>query len=759
MFVDNVLPVVMVVTKIMLAVLVVIFFISGLDELFMDLFHAFRSWYRRIFVLPKYRPLTEEQLLANPEQTVAVMIPAWDESAVIGRMLDNLARTIRYSDYHVFVGTYPNDPATAQEAERIAARFQNVHVVVGPHDGPTNKADCLNAIYQGIADYEKKENLSFQIFVMSDSEDVPHPLSLKLFNYLIPRKDMVQLPVLPMPVRWKNFTEGHYIDEFAENHSKTMLVRERLSHTIPSAGTGTAFSRHALQTVSESKQGRLFDTGSLTEDYDFALKLGHFNLKQIFVKQGIWRTVTRKRWFSDKAKVTRQEEIIAVRSFFPNKLGDAIRQKTRWVVGISLQGWARLGWKGNGWTKYMLARDRKGLVTNVAHVLGYFVVVLILGLWLARWLIDDFYRYPALVEPGSLTWYLLIVNLGFLLLRFGHRAFFVHRIYGRKQAFLSAPRLVWGNFINFLATIRAIGLYLRHLWNHKALAWDKTDHVFPTAQELQAYRARLGDLLIEKSFLTVEQLNLALAEQKKTKKLLGSILIEQGVVQPEQLLEALGLQLSVSTREIDPFATPLDVLGLVPQLLAARYSIYPLEEDANGSLVLASERILSREEKAQLESSLGRAIRLCLTTQGDVALAIRLGYGRQSKSTPVSMQAPHLGQILLRKNLVSKAELARAYRQQKDSYLRLGDSCVAEGLLNAQQVGQAVQHYTASRNGYRTFGQFLLSKGLLSANDLKKALDAQKKRFRSLGRTLVEMGALSEDALHLALKEQSSASI
>ena len=31
--------------------------------------------------------------------------------------------------------------------------------------------------------------------VLHDSEDVLHPLELKFFNYLLPRKDMIQLPV------------------------------------------------------------------------------------------------------------------------------------------------------------------------------------------------------------------------------------------------------------------------------------------------------------------------------------------------------------------------------------------------------------------------------------------------------------------------------------------------------------------------------------------------------------------------------------
>jgi bacteriophage N4 adsorption protein B len=231
----------------LLGFILVIFFLSGADDLFIDLNFICRSLFRRFFVLPKHKRLSIDDLRAVPEQPVAVMVPAWDESAVIRRMLENTLRILEYSNYHVFVGTYPNDPDTAHEVDSICGSFPNVHRTVCPKDGPTNKADCLNWIYQGIRVFEKENDIAFEIFLMEDCEDIVHPLSLKLFNRLIPRKDMVQLPVFPLETQWYNFTSGHYIDEFAENHSKDLWVRERLAKGIPAAGVGCAFSRASLE--------------------------------------------------------------------------------------------------------------------------------------------------------------------------------------------------------------------------------------------------------------------------------------------------------------------------------------------------------------------------------------------------------------------------------------------------------------------------------------------------------------------------------
>src|SRR5262245_61239988 len=203
---DELFPYYLVVVKALLVLVSVVFILSGLDDLFIDLFYFVRSVYRWLVVMRKYKPLTVDQLMIPKEQPIAVIIPAWDESAVIRRMLENTLQSVNYSNYQIFVGTYPNDLATQREVEIVRERHTNVHRIVGAKDGPTNKADCLNWSYQGVRRYEQQTGVGFAMCVMQDSEDIVHPLSLKLFNYLIPRMDMVQLPVFPLEAPWYDFT-------------------------------------------------------------------------------------------------------------------------------------------------------------------------------------------------------------------------------------------------------------------------------------------------------------------------------------------------------------------------------------------------------------------------------------------------------------------------------------------------------------------------------------------------------------------------
>jgi adsorption protein B len=100
----------------------------------------------------------------------------------------------------------------------------------------------------------------------------------------------------------------------------------------------------------------------------------------------------------------------------------------------------------------------------------------------------DAYRYPQLVERGTWLWKLILISTFFLFVRSAQRFHSVFHVYGPVQALLSAPRLVWGNFINFFATMRAIRFFWKSKRTGKRIAWDKTDHVNPSEAQLLAFQ-------------------------------------------------------------------------------------------------------------------------------------------------------------------------------------------------------------------------------------------------------------------------------
>jgi len=741
-------------TQAALVVTVVLFTISGLDDLLIDVYYVCRQLYVLLWVRPRFPRLKEEQLLGAVEQPIAIIVPAWQESPVIGKMIDNTVRTLRYSKYTIFVGTYPNDPDTQLEVERARERYENVERIVCPKDGPTNKADCLNWIIQGVRHFEQKNGTRFAIFLMHDAEDIVHPLSLKLFNYLMPRFAMIQIPVFSLPRKWSEFTAGVYMDEFAELHSKDLIVRERLGRNVPSAGVGTAFSHEAVEALGMANENQLFSLDSLTEDYDFGFRLRAVGLKSIFVRFPYERDTMQKRWWSRTPRKVRVTDYIATREYFPSEFWLAVRQKTRWVIGITLQGWANLGWRGDWRTKYILFRDRKTLITSQLNILGYALVLLVLGFWIGESLHPDGHRFVSLTELAPWVKLLLWVNGGFLALRLLQRFVAVTRIYGPMQGLLSAPRLIWGNFINFFACLRALKQYASYLRTGKLIKWDKTDHVYPSDDALVAYRRRLGDLLLEKRLVSVAVLNEALEQQKTDPRPLGSILVERGVVREDEMVSVLGAQMQLKVREIDPYRIVPDVLRLVPRDTAVQFGIVPVGVQANGRLEIASSNLLTREQLDEVEQRLARPVDLSLTTSGDLAFAINRLYPHDATSDAAKAERP-LGQKLVEAGVLTREMLDKLQREQRRSFRRLGDVFVEKGWITRAQLAQAVLQ--AAREG-RYLGDCLIEQGLITRAQLDEALQEQRASNRHLGEMLLERQMVTPRVLEDASGNDEDAS-
>ena len=737
-------------TQTMLVVTVVLFTLSGLDDLLIDAYYVVRQLYVMLYVRRRWPRLREEQLLGAVEQPIAIIVPAWQESPVIGKMIDNTVRTLRYSKYTIFVGTYPNDPDTQLEVERARERYANVERVVCPKDGPTNKADCLNWIIQGVRRHEHQTGTRFAIFVMHDAEDIVHPLSLKLFNYLMPRFAMIQIPVFSLPRRWNEFTAGVYMDEFAELHSKDLIVRERFGRNVPSAGVGTAFSHEAVEALGMANENQLFSLDSLTEDYDFGFRLRAVGLKSIFVRFPFERETTRTRWWSRTPRQVRVTDYVATREYFPSEFWLAVRQKTRWVIGITLQGWANLGWRGDWRTRYILFRDRKTLITSQLNVIGYALVLLVAGFWIGEKLDPDGHRYVSLTELAPWVKALLWINGGFLLLRLVQRFVAVTRIYGPLQGLLSAPRLVWGNFINFFACWRALRQYASYLRTGKLIKWDKTDHVYPNEEILDAYRRRLGDLLLERRLVTVSALDEALAQQKADPRPLGAILVERGLVHEEEIVQVLGAQLQLKVREVDPYAVPEDVLRRVPRDLARQYGIVPVAVQPNGRIEIASSNLLTREQLDDVERRLGHPVDLSLTTTADVAFAIHRRYPPEPGEETKPAARP-VGQKLVDAGILTREQLDALLRDQRRRFRRLGDVLLDRGWLTRAQLDEMV--LTAARSG-RYIGDCLIERGWLTRSQLDEALAEQRASNRHLGELLLERKLVSREALEEALEDE-----
>jgi adsorption protein B len=431
------------------------FLLFAINDLAVDIIYFGRRLWRSATVYRRF-PKTFGRTLAEGEKEqkfIAVFVPAWDESAVIAPMLRATVERLEYRNYRIFVGNYRNDPATA--AAIASVRDERIESVVVHEDGPTTKADCLNCLYDALIEYELRENVSAGAVVLHDAEDVVHPLELVVFNSLIDRAALIQLPVQPLPDPRSRWIASHYCDEFAEAHGKELVVREAVGASIPLAGVGCAIAREPLAHLSAMNEGCPFAGGTMTEDYELGLQMGDLGFKTIFVRM---------------PAVPGSNGVIASRGNFPATFGEAVRQKARWLGGIALTGWDRLGWHGGLGERWMRLRDRRGPIAALLLIAGYSAALIWSQLWIAA-------AIGAPVQVGfdpTLTM-LLWINLWLLMWRIAMRAVFTGSAYGWREAVRSVPRLLVGNVIAICAAARALVIYA----GRTPPAWDKTRHTFP----------------------------------------------------------------------------------------------------------------------------------------------------------------------------------------------------------------------------------------------------------------------------------------
>lgn len=429
------------------------FLVGALDELAVD---GIWAWLRLTGRTSRLHLIREDVRTRCLSGRAAIFIPAWREDKVIEYTIAHALRAWAHREYVIYVGCYRNDMATLEAAMRGAGKDRRVRIVVHDCDGPSTKADCLNRLYLAMEEDERRCGERVRMVLLHDAEDMVDPAAMGLLDKAIERAEFVQIPVIPLPQRSSRWVGSHYCEEFAEAHNKTMVVRDALSTCLPAAGVGCALDRGMLQDMArmmDNVHGGPFSVESLTEDYELGMRVDAAGGRSRFLRVR-----------GDDG------QLVATRAFFPSRIDAAVKQKSRWVHGIALQGWDRLGWQGGIAERWMRLRDRRGPFAALVLACGYtfFILagffILLGGLGVER---------PWQGDP--LLSFLILANLSFFLWRALVRFCFTAREYGLVEGFRAVLRIPVANVIAIMAGRRAMAAYIGTLGGAK-VKWEKTEH-------------------------------------------------------------------------------------------------------------------------------------------------------------------------------------------------------------------------------------------------------------------------------------------
>ncbi len=559
--------------------------LSGLDDLFVAV----------VYLATRKKPWpwpSDADLDRAPERRIAIFVPLWREHRVIGQMLEHNLSLIRYSNYDVFVGVYPNDEPTERVVAEAAQRDPRIHLAVCPHDGPTSKGDCLNWIFRRMEAYEIRRRVRFEIILTHDAEDLIHPDSLRLINWHSRRFEMVQVPVLALATPPFQLTHGVYCDEFAETQTKDIPVRQRLGGFLPSSGVGTGFDRASLERLAALRGGQIFDPKCLTEDYENGLRFHAMGLRQVFLPIVFDRTGP-----------------IATREYFPHRLRAAIRQRSRWVAGIALQGWQHHGWRLSGRQRYWLWRDRKGLIGNLLSpatnlVSAYVTVAMALR---GGHLFDHVSPFAA---------YTCVASGAMAALQMAIRAYCCSRVYGWRMAAFVPLRVLWANQLNGLATAAALWQFAKSRGRRRTLAWRKTEHVYPAHRGAGHGRPKLGEVLVRMRRMSSEDVEEALRSAPKGLRL-GEHLVRSRKLTEEELYVALSAHAGIPLGRPPARELSREAARTLPAAAARRWRVLPYRLSM-GQLHVLTADVPSEAMTVEVAGLCGLEIRFRLVLPGEL---------------------------------------------------------------------------------------------------------------------------------------------
>ncbi len=143
-------------------------------------------------------------------------------------------------------------------------------------------------------------------------------------------------------------------------------------------------------------------------------------------------------------------------------------------------------------------------------------------------------------------------------------------------------------------------------------------------------RLRLGQLLVDASIISEEQLQDVLALQKEDGRKLGTLLVERGLINETQLTQILSQQLSVPWVSLYHVDFSRKLLSLVPRDVAEKYCLVPIYvrhvRGQGDTLYVAMDDPTNEEALKHCSIWSGLPTRAMIASPSDVRNAIRVYY-------------------------------------------------------------------------------------------------------------------------------------
>lgn len=157
----------------------------------------------------------------------------------------------------------------------------------------------------------------------------------------------------------------------------------------------------------------------------------------------------------------------------------------------------------------------------------------------------------------------------------------------------------------------------------------------------------LGEILKSKGIISQTQLDEVLKESKRTNTRIGKVMVNRGYATEEDIADALGEQYQIPSVMLSAMIIDPQVIRLVPEAVARRYSVVPVAVD-DRTLTLAMLDPLNVLAIDDLERLTSLVIKPVVTTETEITKAINQNYGAGGNLEELVKKAERSGVELLK---------------------------------------------------------------------------------------------------------------
>ncbi|MCL5668606.1 MAG: GspE/PulE family protein, partial [Gammaproteobacteria bacterium] len=255
-------------------------------------------------------------------------------------------------------------------------------------------------------------------------------------------------------------------------------------------------------------------------------------------------------------------------------------------------------------------------------------------------------------------------------------------------------------------------------------------------------KIRLGDLLVQNKVISENQLNSALAIQKKSGRKLGRVLIENNFVEEDKLLDFLSRQLQIPFVDLRYYKFSPDTVRLLSETYARRFRTIVLEEKESDYLIGMADPtdIFAYDELARM---LKRPLRLALVREADLLRTLDTVYRRTEE---IISFAEKLGEEMAANEFdlaglaqaadVTDAPVVKLLQSMFEDAVQIGASDIHiepdEHALRIRQRIDGVLHEQLMKEKH-------IASALVSRLKLMSGLDIAEKRLPQDGRFTIKV--------------------